>query len=265
MPTIPNTIPTFASVCAAALVLSACTPPRPHIHGDKWNEDHWSIPKTVTRLDCPDSQGDLTRKSAAADGRSCIYNSSGGADVTLQLVDLTGGDADATLGPIAAQLRAELPAAPPKAAETDTAAQGDRVDIDLPGVHIHTHGNGADVDAPGVNVKADDNGAHVNIRKPGAGGDKVSIDSDHGRGAVSIDANDNGAEVRVEDGSGPGVRKMFIATSDAAGPHGYRLAGYEARGPSAGPLVVALVKSKSEDHDNLYHDVRELLRQNVGS
>ena len=49
-----------------------------------------------TALDCPASQGDLTRTSMAADGKTCIYASREGDEVTLQLVAVTG-DATATL------------------------------------------------------------------------------------------------------------------------------------------------------------------------
>src|SRR6476619_924493 len=49
-----------------------------------------------TALDCPANQGDLTRTSKAADGKTCTYASSEGAEVNLQLVAVRG-DATATL------------------------------------------------------------------------------------------------------------------------------------------------------------------------
>ena len=53
---------------AAAATLAACVPPyvgRGH-----------SQPalKPVSRLDCPDSEGELKRVSATPDGRSCAYS-----------------------------------------------------------------------------------------------------------------------------------------------------------------------------------------------
>jgi hypothetical protein len=57
----------------------------------------------------------------------------------------------------------------------------------------------------------------------------------------------------------------YILASDTPGPHGYRMAAYEARGPSAGPLAVASILAKDhESHDELRHEVRDLLARNVG-
>lgn len=219
------------TTAAAALGLAACNPPHPHAHRSR---DSWSAPKTISVLDCPTSQGDLTRKSAAADGKSCVYVSDSGAEVTLQLASLNGGDVGAVLDPIGTALRAELPVLD-KTATTPVNGEKDRVDIDLPGVHVHAGGNGARIDA-------------------GGGGD----------GGVHVDANDNGAEVHIDDRHGAGVRKMVILTSETPGPHGYRVVGYEARGPAAGPIMVATVKTKSEEHDDLFSDVRDLIHHNVG-
>jgi hypothetical protein len=36
------------------------------------------------------------------------------------------------------------------------------------------------------------------------------------------------------------------------------------RGPTGGPVVVAKILGKSNDDDDLRHDVRSLLKQNVG-
>ena len=82
-------------------------------------------------------------------------------------------------------------------------------------------------------------------------------------GGVNIEAHDNGAEIRVDDSHG-GVRRVFFLASDTPGPNGYKVAGYEARGPAAGPLAVATMLTKSDDHDQLRHDAERLLRLNVG-
>jgi hypothetical protein len=42
------------------------------------------------------------------------------------------------------------------------------------------------------------------------------------------------------------------------------MAGYEARGPAGGPVVVAEVLAKSDDDDDLRHDIHALIRRNVG-
>ena len=60
------------------------------------------------------------------------------------------------------------------------------------------------------------------------------------------------------------MRRTFILASDDAGPNGFKVAGYDARGPEGGPLVVASMLAKEDDHDRLSDDIRELLRLNVG-
>ena len=241
--------------CAAA-ALAGCNPPHPHGGRD-------TPLKTISALDCPDRQGDLSRKTAAADGKSCVYATAAGARVTLQLISLDGRDARTALAPLEAQLKAELPAphvGPGSGGSgVATAQDKDRVDINLPGIHIHSTGDGhADVDAAGVHVNADDGDGR-------SGNDKavVTVKGGAGHGGVTVNADDSGAQIRVDE-RGSGLRFSYILASDAPGPHGYRMAGYEARGPAAGPLAVASVLAASEDHDELRHDLRALVRRNVG-
>ncbi len=227
----------------SALTLAACNPPHPRHGADRDGDGDNASFKVISKLDCPDEQGALTRKAASADGRSCDYVGDNGAVVTLQLATLTNGDAGAVLDPLGTQLRAELPSAPEPpptpAGATPAAKSGgtDKVDIDLPGVHIHADGDKASVNAGGW-------GHHSGVK---------------------VDADDHGAEVHVEDQGGAGVHKVMILTADTPGPHGYQVVGYEARGPLGGPIVVASVKAKDNDtHDDLLRDVRELLNRNVG-
>jgi hypothetical protein len=243
-----------AGVSGATLALAACYPPHPH-------HEAATPLKVVARLDCPDSQGDLSLKSQTGDGKSCAYGDSSGALVNLQLISLASTDARTALAPLEADLRSELPSAQGGAgAAASGGSDKDRVDIDLPGIHIHAKGDGdATVDAAGVKVNANNAGAHVEAHDTST----VKVD---GRGAtegVTIDAGDKGAEIRVNE-AGSGERSSFILASDSPGPHGYKFVGYEARGPVGGPLVVASVRAKEEDHDDLRHDMRALLRRNVG-
>lgn len=244
------------------LALAACTPPHPNARtgGDL---------HTVSSLDCPQDQGDLKLQTKAGDGQSCAYASGEGDQVTLKLVSVPGGDVRTALAPIEAEVKSDLPQLNTASNPSGNTGRGadkdwkqgdhdkDNVDLDLPGIHIHSHGDGhANIDTVGVHVTADDNGdngkgdAHVIV---GAGG----------HGGVTVDAHDGGAQIRVTD-SGPGVRQTYILESDTAGPKGFRVAGYDARGPSAGPLVVATILAKDKDGDGLRHDVRALLKLNVG-
>jgi len=74
------------TVAGASLLLTACYPPFRHHHRPY---------KAVTSLTCPQTQGELTRKDAAADGKTCDYAGPGGEVVTLQLIALTGADSQA--------------------------------------------------------------------------------------------------------------------------------------------------------------------------
>lgn len=242
----------------AVLALAACHPPHPHgpapLHA-------------VSALDCPPEEGDLKLQGAATP-QQCNYAGGDGASVTLRLVDLKGGDPRAALADIEQAVNAEAPQAvrsTPTPPNPGAAASGsgdwqdggarNRADIDLPGLHIHSQGSGrADVDVGGV---------HVTARDHGTGHDDAHVVVDGGHGGVTVDAHDGGAQVRIEE-SGKGVRLAYFLESEEPGPHGYRVAGYEARGPSGGPIVVAEVLSKDRDDDDLRHDARNLLRHNVG-
>jgi hypothetical protein len=239
------------------LGLTACTPPHPRHHNE-------ASPKAISALDCPSDQDELKLQSKAADGKSCVYATGAGDQVTLQLVTLNDGDAKAALSPLETQLQAELPPAPPTGASNGGSKDWgggddkDRVDLDLPGLHIHSRGDGhADVDTAGVHVSAQDG--------PRGGGDgeaHVAV-ADGSHGGVKVDAHDGRAQIRVTD-KGDGVRLAYLLESDKPGPNGFRLAGYEARGPSDGPIVVAKILAKSHDGDELRHSVRRLLDDNVG-
>jgi hypothetical protein len=226
------------TAAGTALALGACSPRFFH---------HRQNYRAVSTLDCPQSEGDLTRQAAAADGKSCTYAGPDGAQVTLQVVALGGADASAALKPIEATLRSQVPAA---SASSDASGEG-RVDIDLPGIHIHASGKDNDHDGGQVKI-----GRDVTITD----GNTVVHD---GGGAVNIDAHDKGAEIRIDE-SRDGIRRNFILASDTPGPSGFKVAGYDARGPRSGPLVVASMLVKSDDHDELSDDIRRLLRLNVG-
>ena len=228
----------LAGGATTALALVACNPPHPRHHSWAWGED--SAMKTIAKLECPDEEGDLTRKSQAADGKACVYTTDDGTTVTLQLLALTGGSAEVALAPIEADLKSELPPEP-----TNPDHDKGQVDINLPGVHIHADGKDA------VGGKGEHGHASVRL---GLG---------EGAPKLQVNAQDHGAEIHV-DQSLHGIKLSVIHASDVAGPHGYRLVGYEARGPSAGPVVVAVVKSKTGDHDAFHDSVRTLLENNIG-
>lgn len=152
----------------------------------------------------------------------------------------------------------------------EAASDGD-ADVQMPGLHVKTRGEQSHVRLPGIRVDADARGAHVNIggihidaddngHGGGASG-KVNITSDDGD--VSIRAQDHAAEIRSRK-TGKGLRATFVLADDDAEAAGWRLVGYEARGPSVGPVVVAIVKSRGRHDDPLFSAAKRLVIKNVG-
>jgi hypothetical protein len=45
---------------------------------------------------------------------------------------------------------------------------------------------------------------------------------------------------------------------------GWRLVGYEARGPAGGPIVIATVRAKDRDSDGVFDSAKDLVTLNVG-
>lgn len=279
-----KTFVSLTTLAAVALGLGACTPPK-----DAYG--HWGkqakLMNAVSRLNCPDEKGDLKRISAAADGRSCVYSGDEQSTVELRLINVTGGDAKAALAPIEAESHAlvpgeanEPPAAPEAPAEPATPAapakpgtpsnvsmhpagaklpagrSEEDVQIDLPGLHIHANDGGARVNVAGVKINADDDKNNVHIERKANG--RVG-------GDVFIDAHDQGAVIRLDD-SDANIRSRLILASKSGGPQGDRAAGYVARGPRSGPLVVAVVRVKGEydHHDGVFDAAARLVKLNTG-
>jgi outer membrane murein-binding lipoprotein Lpp len=228
--------------------------------------------RAISKLDCPAKQGQLKLVSAAADGLSCAYT--GEAEVVLRLVSLNGGDAEAALAPIETELKALMPTV--KAAEQTgaTAKSGkNKTSIHLPGVHIDASDDGADIKIGHITINSSEGGASevkINKNVTVKGDDRketVNIsahDDEDGDGDVNIRASDDGAEIR-HNKRGDAIRSTLILASDKA-PSGYRVVGYEARGPKGGPIAVATVKAKNRDegdHD-IFKDMKALVRHNVG-
>jgi hypothetical protein len=225
--------------------------------------------RVIGRLDCPERQGELKRVSAAADGQSCAY-ASDDATVDLRLVKLNSGDAEAALAPIETELKAIMPLPPSEPKRHDGKAAKNRTSIHLPGVNIDANDDGADIRIGHLTINSDGGAAEVKVNKnvnfkSDDAHDAVNVHTnDEHEGDVTIKASDHAAEIRAKKG-GDSVRSTLILANDKA-PKGYRLAGYEARGPKGGPLAVAVVKAKTRDTDDhdLFKDMKALVRHNVG-
>lgn len=256
-------------IAASALALTAC---------------NREVPRAVARLDCPGAEGELTRVSTAQDGKSCLYRSSDGAEVSLELTPVVGSP-QATLAKIEAELRSTPGPMTPdaeaaqaevgaKIAETAAikanvgamAAEVARVHAEAAadaGISLPSSGSGAAdsgsnrIDLPGVHVSEEGDSANVRIGPlhVDANGDDTTIN-------IYRDVRMRGEALSTEK---RGLRATFIYTGKDL-PAGYRYVGFEAGGPKTGPLTVAKVRSKldTESGDKIYHDVQELVRRNGG-
>ena len=235
-----NRIALLAAGCAV-LALAACD------HPDAARQRAERALQVVSKLDCPETQGQLTRVSATAD--SCVY-SADGAEVVLKLVKLNGAEPAKALAPIEAELKALMPQADKPAEPAAITADGEDVSIKLPGINIEAKGDGtAKVDVAGAQINADDEGAEVRVER------NVRVD---GKTVES-------ASHRRRRGSDEVMARFILASDTTTGE--WSVVGYEARGPKGGPLVVGTLKAKDgqdgENHD-LFEDISDLIRHNVG-
>lgn len=215
----------------AALGLAACD------HPDAARQREANALKVVNTLDCPERQGELKRSTTASDGLSCVYTSDR-AEVTLRVLQIGEGTPSDALSPIEAELKALLP----DVTTTPASPAAEEVNIRLPGVSIQAGESGAKVRAPGVEVNAVDGG-----------------------GAEVRATRNFTARVSGEKGRGEGVSARYILASDRDSGE-WKVVGYDARGPVGGPLVVGVVKvrDKQGEHDDIFEDVGDLVRHNVG-
>ena len=243
-----------AALAAVAACTAACHPVRQALHIDTGRPI-----SVVSPLDCPNAEGDLIRVSASADGRSCVYRSNQGEDVTLSLLPLAGQSPQKAVTPLETQLRTLAPHGDSDEG-TDEESDGDNAKTSNDG---HEH---AKVDLPFVHVDTDDDKAHVKVFGVtiDADNDNANVRTNWGSKTAMIKAGPQGAEIRAVDTRHGAADLMFILAGDQPGPTGYHSVGYVARGPSGGPLVVATFKSKANHrHEFHKHEVDELVRRNL--
>jgi len=239
------------------------------ISSTRSDDDARGVLRVIDTLQCPQTMGPLTRKgSAHAEGTVCTYGGPRGAEVSLHLVKLDTETIDRVLAQFETQLKQDMPRAvqdsgsvqgAAAARESDTTTvqapgldiqtQGDDATVRLPGMSIVTEGETADVRIGGLSIKADDSSGEVQVSS--------------GEGSVDVQANESGAEVRTRAG-GDTTRATWILTESRPSEAGWRLVGYEARGPAGGPVVVATVRTKDRDGDPIMEAAKDLVSLNVG-
>jgi len=242
----------MGALCVSAMALSACVT-RVDYNGYEVSKMGGPPLKAVASLDCPATQGELTRTSQASDGRSCDYEGPVGETVRLKLVALEGRSAADALEPSKAELRALLPVPTPKIGRIERDDPGEHANIDLPFFHIHTAGEKADVRIFGIKVHSEGDNADVQMR--------------HGRAHTVVHASDGGAEVMVEDVDRQNASLVYVLASEKRATSGYRAVGLVARGPTAGPLVVGEFRATHRVEtrgDHVSHgDLDRLIERNV--
>lgn len=241
--------------------------------------------KVVEALQCPQTQGALTRIGTASnEGAVCRYSGPRGTEVTLHLVALDGAAPARTLADFETRLSSAMPqavaglraSADAAAAAGSPAADGtaqDTASVQAPGVDIQASGDDASVKLPGMRIETKGDSASVRIGgfhidandSSGTGQVTVQGEGDSGKSAesVSIQTKDDAAEIRTN-AAGAGTRTTWLLTDNRPSADGWRLVGYEARGPEGGPIVVATVRSRDRDQDDAFRDARALLDLNVG-
>ncbi|MFN3669497.1 MAG: methyltransferase type 11 [Brevundimonas sp.] len=269
------------ALCAAA-ALAACGEGVRISSSSTGDADAKGVLKVVETLQCPQTMGSLTRKgSASAGGTICTYVGPRGAEVSLHLVPLDGetpaevllaferrlsGGLPRAVAALAAGDVPEADAAP--APDAGPAATGDRASVRAPGVAIDAEGEDATVRLPGINIETRGDKASVRI-----GGFHIDADDSEGSAQVSgsgeggddvsINARDDAAEIRAR-AAGEATRASWILTDNRPSDAGWRLVGYEARGPVGGPLVIATVRSRDRNRERALEDAKDLVALNAG-
>ncbi|HEY2357692.1 MAG TPA: hypothetical protein VGH86_09600 [Phenylobacterium sp.] len=209
--------------------------------------------RTPAKLDCPAIQGDLTRRAQSPDGQWCDYAGHRGETVRLRLTPLRGETPSEALAPARAQLHTLVPVYRDPLPVSYGAEQGDRADVDVPFVHVHTNGDQADVRLFGV--------FHINSR-----GHDADVEVGHGRKHTAVHAGLSGAEVIADEIGRSNASLVYVLAGNHKQASGYRAAGYIAKGPVAGPLVVAEFYSPVNNHwdrDGGHDDIDRLLDRNL--
>jgi len=277
MPMRPFLLPVL---CVAALT-AACDGDSVRITSTTTdNSDAKGALKIVDTLQCPKTMGSLTRKgSASAEGTVCMYAGPRGAEVSLHLVKLDGATPEDALKAFENRLSANLPQAvatlktsrdTEAAAEAAARTSGDRASVQAPGVDIQADGDNASVNLPGLQIESKGDrasvrigGFHIDADNGGDAGGTVDIQASEGEDNVSVQAHNDAAEIRTSEG-GEATRSSWILTDNRPSEAGWRLVGYEARGPAGGPLVIATVRSRDRDRGSVFEDAKDLVALNVG-
>jgi hypothetical protein len=278
-----------ASICLVAPLATACDGDNSvRISSTTSETEAEGVLKVIATLQCPETIGVLTRKgSAHAGGNLCIYSGPRGAEVSLHLVTLDTGSADAVVARFEQDLARSMPhtaaalaasrdaseagagsdagSAPDASPAAVATASSDRASVRAPGLAIEAEGDKADVRLPGLTVNADGDRANVRFGNFSIQADDASqtVDVSTEDESVSVQARDDAAEIRTR-APGEAIRTTYLLTDNRPAEEGWRLVGLEARGPGGGPIVIATVRAKDRNSDGVFDSAKDLVTLNVG-
>lgn len=237
-----------AAGALALLALAAAVPAQAHVAAN-------GAPlRVAARLDCPAYEGRLTRVAQASDGQSCDYQGRDGDTVRLSLAPLRGRSPSEALAPMRGALHALVPVYREPTPVIYSDEPGDRADVDVPFVHVHAVGDRADVRLFGIHIRGRDHG------------DNTDVSVEHGRKRSVVHAGPRGAEVVAEEVGRSNASLVYVLAANHRTPSGLRAAGYIAKGPVTGPLVVAEFRSARGHRGSYDHgdgDVDRLIDRNL--
>jgi hypothetical protein len=202
-----------------------------------------SLPAAVAQLkasadaDKARMDADLARAAAADAEASAADAAAASADAAATRADAAAASAD----------RASV-----RAPGVAIDANGDDASVRLPGMRIETKGDQASVRIGGFHIDANDSDGSARVRASSGGGD-----------SLSVNAQNNAAEIRTS-AAGDATRTSWILSDNRETESGWRVVGFEARGPVGGPLVVATVRSKDNNRGRAFEDAKDLVTLNVG-
>lgn len=210
--------------------------------------------RVPAKLDCPAETGDLARTAQSPDGQSCDYAGPRGEIVRLRLAPLNGQTPSQALAPTRAQLHALVPVYRDKIPLDYGDGPGNRADVDVPFVHVHSDGERSDVRLFGI--------FHIVGHDHDHDGDAEAGHRKH----AAVHAGLHGAEVIADEVGRTNASLVYVLAGAHRHRSGYRAAGYIAKGPVTGPLVVAEFRSPGNNHrdsDGGHLDIDRLIDRNL--
>lgn len=149
--------------------------------------------------------------------------------------------------------------------ETEEGGGSDKAKVRMPGISVDADGDKARVKILGVEINADDNASEIRMTRDSWRTDEGDFDIDLSEGKPNIQG-DGGFSIGGK--RRQGYRTTFVKTTDVKDAP-WTIAGYEAQGPKRGPLVVAVMKSKTPENSDgegkhLFRNATALVKAQFG-